>query len=372
MRADSPLSQRLLQGLQRTLFGQVEFSPDEEYLAFRYKFLIVLMVSGALVTGLFILGTLSQINPIGWAHGRSMMFFTATTTLLWLLLRNRPERFIRIGWAYEVLAFWEATSSLLYVSVDELRLLWFFTNVPGVFILLGRRAGWLVTALTMLGLALGNAHLDAPYSPNALATALLCLLYLGVFFHAYVDRSFSYFTRMRDYNSRLQALASRDPLTEVLNARAYYEACDQSIRQCQRSQQPFSVLFVDLDHFKAINDNHGHAVGDDVLRTVARSLEDQLRRSDLLGRIGGEEFSVFLPGTDLTGARHVAEQLRLAIERHPLQLGERRLQVTASIGVAMCGQGEASMQAIQQRADEAMYKAKQSGRNRVATLEALA
>lgn len=372
MAASITSSSRLLSWLQRVLFGQAHFSLEEEYLEFRYKFLIVLMVSGAVVTALFILGTLSQINPIGWAHGRSMIFFTAGATLLWLLLRNRPERFIRIGWTYELLSLWESASSLIYVSVDELRLLWFFTNVPGVFILLGRRAGWLITVGTMAGLALGNAHLEAPYSPNALATALLCLLYLGVFFHAYVDRSFSYFTRMRDYNSRLQDLASRDPLTEVLNARAYYAACDQSIHQSQRSQQPFSVLFVDLDHFKSINDNHGHAVGDEVLRLVARTLGDHLRRSDLLGRIGGEEFSVFLPGTDLNGARQVAEQLRKAIESHPLTAGDRPLQVTASIGVAVCSQKEHSMQAIQQRADEAMYKAKQAGRNRVATIEALA
>lgn len=354
--------------LMRFLFGRVTFAEREEDLEFRYKLVIVLMTSGALVTGLFILGTLSAVNPIHVSHQRSMIFFTLATTVLWLLLRGHPERFKWVGWTYECVGMWEYISSLIYVSSDELRLLWFFTNVPGVFILLGRRAGWVITVGTMIGLAWGNAHLERPYSPNAMATALFCLLYLGIFFHTYVGRTFSYFSRMRDYNARLQNLASHDPLTHVMNARAYYEACEQQIALSQRSLQPYSVLFVDLDHFKKINDTHGHAVGDEVLRSVAVNLGQRLRSTDLLGRIGGEEFSVFLPDTGLDGAVQVAEQLRLAIAQCPVQVGVLPLSITASIGVASRGPGDQNMQAIQQRADAAMYEAKKGGRNRVSTV----
>lgn len=357
--------------LLRALFGRVRFSEREEYQEFRYKLVIVLMVSAAFVTGMFILGTLSAVNPISPAHQRSMIFFTVTTTGLWLGLRGRPYRFFAVAWAYEALTLWEATSSLLFVSVDELRLLWFFTNVPGVFILLGKRAGWAITLGTMVGLALGNPHLERPYSPNAMATALFCLLYLGIFFHTYVDRTFSYFSRMREYNDRLQELASHDPLTQVFNARAYYAACDQQMVQSQRSGQSFAVLFVDLDHFKSINDTHGHAAGDEVLRTVAKTLKAHLRRSDLLGRIGGEEFSVFLPDTDLNGARQVAENLRLAVQQCRLEVNGTRLSITASIGVAVRSSDTQTLQALQQRADEAMYEAKKAGRNRVSTLDNL-
>jgi diguanylate cyclase (GGDEF)-like protein len=356
-------------GLMRFLFGRVTFAEREEDLEFRYKLVIVLMTSGALVTGLFILGTLSAVNPIHASHQKSMIFFTAATTVLWLLLRGHPERFKWVGWIYELVGLWEYTSSLIYVSSDELRLLWFFTNVPGVFILLGRKAGWAITVGTMLGLALGNAHLERPYSPNALATALFCLLYLGIFFHTYVGRTFSYFNRMRDYNARLQDLASHDPLTHLMNARAYYEACEQHIALSGRTQQPYSVLFVDLDHFKKINDTHGHAVGDEVLRAVAQTLGRHLRGSDLLGRIGGEEFSVFLPDTALDGALQVAENLRSAIAQYPHKLGDLSLTITASIGVASRAAGVQNMQHIQQRADAAMYEAKKAGRNRVSTLQ---
>ena len=363
---------RAYKALMWLLFGRVRFAEREEDKEFRYKLVIVLMTSGALVTGFFILGTLSAVNPISPMHQKSMIFFTLATTVLWLLLRGHPQRFLPIAWVYECVGLWEYTSSLIYVSVDELRLLWFFTNVPGVFILLGKRAGWLITIGTMLGLALGNAHLERPYSPNAIATALFCLLYLGIFFHTYVDRTFSYFNRMRDYNDRLQDMASHDPLTQVLNARAYYASCEQLIAQSQRSQQPFSVLFIDLDHFKRINDTHGHAAGDEVLRVVARTLGEHLRRSDLLGRIGGEEFSVFLPNTALAGALQVAETLRQAVQQCRPDIGGTRLDITASIGVASRSPGVQTMQSIQQRADEAMYQAKKGGRNRVSTLQVAA
>jgi len=106
-----------------------------------------------------------------------------------------------------------------------------------------------------------------------------------------------------------------------------------------------------------------------VLRTVAATLQTHLRRSDLLGRIGGEEFSVFLPDTDLDGARQVAENLRLAVQACQLEVDGSPLSITASIGVAVRTRSTQTLQALQQQADEAMYEAKKAGRNRVSTLD---
>ena len=359
-----------LRALKWLAFGAVQFSEQEEYLEFRYKFLIVLMLTAAALTILFILGLVSQINLIGWAHGRMMITFVSLTLLLWFLLRGAPQRFKRVGWTYEVLSLVESASALVYVPVDELRILWFYTNIPCVFILLGQRPGWVITGLTMVGFLVGNSHLDSPYSPSAVATGVLAMVYLGVSFHAYVDRSMSYFKRMRDYNNQLQDLASHDPLTRVFNAGAYYRACDQQIHVSQRSNQTFAVLFIDLDHFKSINDTYGHAVGDDVLRTVAQTLQTTARRSDIVGRIGGEEFSVFLTNTQLLGAQQLAETLRVAIESIHIEVNGVRLKITASIGVAAKRFDQETMQAIQQHADQAMYEAKRGGRNRVSTFGA--
>ena len=354
------------------LFGSVEFGTSEEYQEFRYKLLIVLMVSGAVLTALLIVGTFSHINPIGNRHELSMVLFTSSAFVLWLLLRGHPGRFTTIAWVYEIVCLWEYTSALLYVPTDELRVLWFFVNIPGVFILLGPRAGWVITLGTVVGLVWGNTQLSQPYSANAMATGVLGMLYLGVTFHAYMHRSISYFTRMREYNAQLHQLASHDPLTGVFNARAYYAACDQHIRSGLRSNQPFAVLFVDLDHFKAVNDTYGHAAGDEVLRVVAHTLQQHIRRSDVLGRIGGEEFSVFLPDTPMSGAIQLAETLRVAVENCHPQAGDVTLKMTASIGVAARSAQHQSMQDIQRQADEAMYLAKKGGRNRVSALNALA
>jgi len=358
-----------MRALKWLAFGSVQFSEQEEYLEFRYKFLIVLMLTAAALTGLFILGLVSQMNLIGWAHGRMMITFVTGTLLLWLLLRGSPKRFKQVGWTYEVLSLIESISALVYVPVDELRILWFYTNIPCVLILLGQRAGWAVTGLTIAGFLLINPQLEQPYSPSAVATGVLAMVYFAVSFHAYVDRSMSYFKRMRDYNMRLQDLASHDPLTRVFNAGAYYRACDQQIHASQRVNQSFAVLFIDLDHFKSINDTYGHAVGDDVLRAVAQTLQTAVRRSDIVGRIGGEEFSVFLPNTQVQGAQQLAETLRLAIESIHIEVDGVRLKITASIGVAVKRFDQETMQAIQQHADQAMYEAKRGGRNRVSTFD---
>jgi diguanylate cyclase (GGDEF)-like protein len=124
-----------------------------------------------------------------------------------------------------------------------------------------------------------------------------------------------------------------------------------------------------LDHFKSINDTYGHAVGDDVLRAVAQTLQANVRRSDVVGRIGGEEFSVFLPNTQLPGAQQLAETLRVAVESIHIEVDGVRLKITASIGVAVKRFGQETMQAIQQHADQAMYEAKRGGRNRVSTFD---
>lgn len=350
-------------------FGSARFPQSEEYDEFRYKFLIMVMFLGGLFTALLIAGEYSHVNRINTLHLLSMHMFVAGAWGCWLLLRGHKTRFRAVAWTYEVLCLAEYSSALWFVPADELRILWFFVNVPGVFILLGKRPGWSITVATMAWLVVCNAFMPHPYSGNAMATAMTSMLYLGVFFHVYGDRSISYFVRMRDFNRQLEDMASRDMLTGTLNARAYYQACEQHIQVAHRSGQGYAVLFVDLDHFKRINDTHGHAAGDAVLQAVARCLQSHIRQSDTLGRIGGEEFSIFLPNTSAEGACQLAESLRQAIERLEPECGQGRLRVTASIGVAQNRTPQEPMRAIQHRADAAMYQAKAQGRNRVSRLE---
>lgn len=298
-----------------------------------------------------------------------MRVFTALSLLLWWLLRGHKDRYHAVAWSYLLLCQLEYTSALLFVPADEMRVLWFVTNVPGVYLVLGRRVGGLVSVATMVGLVLVTPHLSARYSTNALATLLVGMAYLAAFFHFYANLSISYLARIRALNERLLDLAMHDVLTGLLNARAYYESCDRALLAGQRAGRPCAVLFIDLDHFKAANDTHGHAAGDEVLRRVATQLRTQVRRSDLAGRIGGEEFSVFLPDTPEAQAPVLAEKLRSGIEALHIEVGDLRLHITASIGVAASTTSVPSMARLQQQADMAMYQAKAQGRNRVSNLK---
>jgi diguanylate cyclase (GGDEF)-like protein len=162
----------------------------------------------------------------------------------------------------------------------------------------------------------------------------------------------------------LEHLATHDSLTGALNRRALIEACALELARCRRNQQVMSVLLLDLDHFKAINDTHGHLVGDRVLVDFTERVRALLRLPDRLGRFGGEEFVVLLPETQLDKARLVAERIRADIEQADDELPRR----TVSIGVTVSFPDDPDLDGLLTRADAALYRAKDGGRNRVETL----
>lgn len=173
-------------------------------------------------------------------------------------------------------------------------------------------------------------------------------------------------SRMRQTMAELREMAEKDALTGLLNPRTYYDVTNRMIWLAHRTSSPYALLFIDLDHFKLINDCFGHETGDTVLATVARTLHGHIRQSDVLGRIGGEEFSVFLPDTTPEGAKLLAEKLRAAVEAiDHSSVGTELLKTSASIGIALKQPADQTIADIQRRADRAMYQAKFAGRNRV-------
>ncbi|HSN14469.1 MAG TPA: GGDEF domain-containing protein [Anaeromyxobacteraceae bacterium] len=184
---------------------------------------------------------------------------------------------------------------------------------------------------------------------------------MGVFIARYVGTG--------DAEGRqLAALASasrRDALTSLPNRRAFEEDLAREVARVARSLAPLAVLALDVDRFKLVNDRHGHAAGDEVLRTVATRVAGAIRSGDVFARIGGEEFAVRLPGADLAKAIEVAERVRATIADAPMDAGGHSLSVTASLGCAVMTDGE-NPAALLARADARLYDAKQGGRNRVA------
>jgi diguanylate cyclase (GGDEF)-like protein len=155
----------------------------------------------------------------------------------------------------------------------------------------------------------------------------------------------------------------RDALTGV-NTRAHaMEVIDAELRRARRGQLPVSLILFDLDHFKEVNDTHGHLCGDAVLNAVGVRMREVLRGSDLKCRYGGEEFLVLLPETPLHGARRVAESLRREIAEREIQWSGGSVMVSASFGITQAQPGEVNVQALIRRADRALYRAKEEGRN---------
>jgi diguanylate cyclase (GGDEF)-like protein len=162
----------------------------------------------------------------------------------------------------------------------------------------------------------------------------------------------------------LRQIAAIDCLTGVLTRRSFLAEAERGLAQGRRHGVVDSCIMLDIDHFKAINDSLGHAAGDAVLRDVARFCQAHLRAADFIGRLGGEEFAIFLPHTDQLGAQAIAERLRGELASTPIRLGARQLPVTASFGVA---EATGALTEVLSGADQAMYRAKTGGRNRVST-----
>jgi len=168
---------------------------------------------------------------------------------------------------------------------------------------------------------------------------------------------------------RLEHLSHHDGLTGLLNRRAVESMLDREVQRLQRFGQPFTLLLIDIDHFKRINDRLGHAAGDAVLAAVAAALKEEARELDRVARFGGEEFCVVLPHTDREGALHAAERLRSAVERLRVPWGDDLVTVTISTGLACADEQNETLSMLLKRADMALYEAKAAGRNRVVLAE---
>jgi diguanylate cyclase (GGDEF)-like protein len=166
---------------------------------------------------------------------------------------------------------------------------------------------------------------------------------------------------------RLQETARRDPLTDALTRRAVEEVAEAELARSRRHAQPLSLLLLDIDHFKLVNDQYGHAAGDAALSQFAAAVRRCLRREDFFGRLGGEEFCALLPNTAVTGATQLAERIRQSIANLAVDAGGNRLSLKVSIGVAALSDRARGWHDLVNQADHAMYAAKRQGRNRVIT-----
>lgn len=252
---------------------------------------------------------------------------------------------------------------------DGSAIIWLFAYPPIIFYISEAKVGIIacvggLAAVTLLFSPLGDMVFDSPYSTSFRLTMLAVLSF---------EMSTCYVLDQSRRRSKLGLLklakefeyaAKHDALTGLANRREAHEQLEAEYQRYLRNQRPFSVLLMDIDLFKSVNDTYGHHVGDETIVMVARILQEQSRKVDVLARWGGEEYLVLLPETETAEAVQTANRIRQKIAATPVHSDGQSINTTVSVGVASI-QASESVDRLLQRADEALYRAKTLGRNRV-------
>lgn len=224
---------------------------------------------------------------------------------------------------------------------------------------------FLLMALFMLGRAFAAVKADATvFTSFAIWPINAYTFMLGAVSQFFISSLFVLLLSYR-LNQNLESIATIDSLTGILNRRGLEDSAFKMQGICKRINLNMAILVIDMDHFKKVNDKHGHLFGDDVLKYLTKTIADILRSGDVLGRYGGEEFFVFLPNTNEKDATNLAERIRLGVEKALHTVNQKIIKGTVSIGVADSVRAGYDFKGLVAAADSALYVAKNSGRNRV-------
>jgi diguanylate cyclase (GGDEF)-like protein len=337
----------------------------DEYLAFRFRLFNLIMLVAATFALVFGVMHDLDINPISNFHAKVDYAYSLSTLVLLLMLRKSKSSFNFILPIFIAISFFTFVSALINVPADEFRAIWFYLLVFAVYALGGSAMGLVTTFFSIFAIILVNFLYPGHMSANATFSAVLGLMIFSLLSFVFTQKSTEYAEALIRKNSQLHKMAGKDPLTNVYNTRMYYSVGERIFKLARRNEQPMSALFIDIDHFKSINDKYGHDIGDKVLIRTAGTISSILRESDIIARIGGEEFAVLLADTHLKDAAHIADKIRRNIELMRCDDSPDELMITASIGVGALISQDKNLDDIKKRTDRAMYAAKHGGRNRI-------
>ncbi len=255
---------------------------------------------------------------------------------------------------------WKGRAYLLFIPVTILNIIylhpdfgiyWAYVGVVSFFLVMDLKEATAGAAVFVMG----AFYLVSPHYPDPVLYRIYgTVLLVGLF-------TFSFSYLIERLHTRLNKIATYDPLTNALNRYTFNTSIEKTLHRFKRYETPSTLLLLDLDHFKKINDTHGHQAGDSVLTQVSQLILERIRCNDQLFRYGGEEFAILLPQTKLTEATKLAEDLRQIVEAHDFNIGH---SVTFSAGISEVQDGDWTASWVK-RCDAALYQAKADGRNRV-------
>ncbi len=342
-----------------------EFESTELLLKFRFRLLntcLLVAISFAFLVGL--LHDLGLHNT-GDFHSKVNYLYSLSSFGLLIWLRQNKQNFKKVSESLILVSLITFTSALIFVVEDQFRIIWFYIAVFLAYTVIGNRAGVITTLVSIAIIVLCFMVFELGFSQVTLQGSLIGLLISSVLASVHVRKIAEFETILLNKNRELEVLATVDGLTGVMNKRMFNEMAAKYLEAAERTEKPLSLLYLDLDFFKKVNDQHGHQVGDIMLIKFTDVVGKCLRKSDLLGRVGGEEFAIVLFETTVDDAAAVAEKIRSRVQESSYQYDNNLVEVTTSIGISHFESGEDTLDTIQKRADKALYQAKNLGRNRV-------
>lgn len=350
--------------LNNFLYSGFDFSEDENHLRFKFKMINLILIIVAFFSALF--GILSDmgINDIGAIHAKVNYVYSFLTLALILFLRLDKENYTFVSHALLLFSMMTFTSALLLVPQDEFRMIWFYLLIFVAYILKGSYSGLFYTVLSIAVIITANTLTQLDISQVGINSAVLGLVIGSFLSWTYTNKIDSYEKSLHEKNKELRQLASTDSLTGVINRRSFDELSKHYFETAQREREALTLLLLDLDFFKSVNDRYGHHAGDMLLVHFAKAIEPLLRKSDIFSRIGGEEFAILLFHTDLNGGLILAEKIHKTLKNIALACGDEQISITSSIGISQTRQSDTDFYELFKRADKALYQAKEEGRNR--------
>jgi len=349
--------------LNNFLYSGFKFSEEEHLLQFKFKMLNSIFIIVAFFSALF--GLLSDlgINDIGPIHSKVDYIYSFLAIMLIFFLRNSKKNYQITIHSLLIISLITFTSALIFVPQDEFRIIWFYLLIFVAYMLDGKRSGLLFT-LASIGIILTSSFfVELQLSQVAINSALLGLIIGSFLSYVYTNKITEYENSLKQQNSTLSVLASTDYLTGITNKRMFNEIFKRYFQTAQKDGLSLTLLLLDLDHFKKINDTYGHQTGDQLLKLFVKTIEKLLEKSDIFARIGGEEFAILLSQIESEDAYELAEKIRHAVEDITIDHEDHPISLTTSIGISQNQKADSSCDDIFSRADMALYQAKKSGRN---------
>ena len=346
------------------LHSGFKFTGEENLLQFKFKMLNSIFIIVAFFSALF--GLLSDlgINDIGPIHTKVNYVYSFLTILLILFLRFSKKNYNPTAYSLLIISLMTFTSSLVFVPQDEFRMIWFYLLVFVAYMISSKMIGLLCTLASIVIVLSVNFFVDLQLSQVAINSGILGLIIGSFLSYIYTDKITNYENSLKQQNSSLSVLASTDYLTGVMNRRMFNDISERYFQTAQKNELSLTLLLLDLDHFKKVNDTYGHQAGDQLLKRFVKTLESILNKSDIFARIGGEEFAVLLSQINSDDAYLLAERIRKKIENDFMTYEGQDIRVTTSIGISENRETDTEFEDIFSRADMALYQAKHKGRNK--------